>query len=131
MIKDDESLDLPPLAQHRRQQLWGAVEPFGKLLEVVPGDEAAQRPPRPDIEQRQHRPENRATDILEIHVDALRAGRREPPWQLRLTVIEALVEPQRVERVLAFLAATGDTDCAAPLDSGELPNDRSDRADRK
>src|SRR5256885_12248500 len=35
--------DLHPLAQHRRQQLRRAVEPFGKLLEVVPGDEAAQR----------------------------------------------------------------------------------------
>src|SRR2546423_15515776 len=110
MIEDDDSLHLHPLAQHRRQQLRGAVDPFGKLLEVVPGDEAAQRHPRSDIEQRQHGAENRATDALEVHIDALRAGRREPPWQLGLMVIEALIEPQRLERILTFLAATGDTD---------------------
>src|SRR5437660_6994549 len=103
-----------------------AVAPLGELVEVVPGDEAAQRHPRPDVEQRQHRAENRATDILEIHIDTLGAGSREAPGQLGLMVIEALIEPQRLERVPALLAAAGHTDGTAPLDPGKLPHHRSD-----
>src|SRR6202043_1858058 len=70
---------------------------------------------------------NCAPDALEVHVDAVRAGSREPLWQLGLMVIEARIEPERLERVLALLAAAGDTDCAASFDPGNLPHHRSDR----
>ena len=81
--------------QHRCQEQRRAVDALGQLGEVVPGDQAAQRYARIHVQQRQHRGEHRAADVLEIHVDPL--GRRlgEPLAQLRLAVIEARVKAER------------------------------------
>ena len=68
---------------------------FGR---VVLRDQPADRHARERIEQRQHRVEHRAADILEIDVDAFRAGGLELLGEIRRAVIDAGVEAELVRR---------------------------------
>src|SRR5579872_3233531 len=106
VVEDDESLDLHPLAEHHRKQLRRAVDTLRELLQVVPGDQAAQRDPRVHVEQRHHRREHGSTHTLEIDVDALRAHRGETLWQVGVVMVEAFIEPESAARVLALLPPT-------------------------
>src|SRR6202008_2430564 len=72
VIENDEPLNPDPPAQHRRQQRRRAIDTGGQLLEVVPGDETAERHTGPDVEQRRHGVEHLAPHVLEIYIDPLR-----------------------------------------------------------
>ena len=102
--------------------------PFGQLREVVPGDQAAHRHARVRVQQRQHRGQHRAADVLEVDIDALGRRRAEQLAQVRVAVIDAGIEAERLHRVLALLRAAGDADHAAALELGDLADERADRA---
>ena len=70
---------------------------------VVLGDKPADRNARKVIQQRQHRIENRAADILEIDIDAIRTGCFQIFAQLGLAMIEARVESELVPNEAAAL----------------------------
>ena len=61
---------------------------------VVMRDQAAHRNARERVEQRKHRLEHRAADILEIDVDAFRAGGLQLGREIGIAVIEAVVEAE-------------------------------------
>ena len=84
-------------------------------------DQAAHRNPRERIEQREHRFEHLAADILEIDVDALRAGVLEFRGEIGIAMIEAIIEAQFVLDGGAFVLAAGDADRARALDPRDLP----------
>src|ERR1700733_6054649 len=92
------------------------------------GDQAAHRHPRERSEQRKHRFEYRAADILEIDVDPFRAGLLQLRGQIRIAMIEAVVEAELALDVVALVLATGDADRARALDPGNLADRRADRA---
>ena len=92
------------------------------------GDQAAHRNPRERVEQRKHRLEHRAADVLEIDVDAFRAGFLQLRGKLRIAVVKAIVEAEFVLDVVAFVLAAGDAHGARALDPGDLPDRRADRA---
>jgi hypothetical protein len=60
------------------------------------GDQPTDRHARKDIEQRQHRLEDRTADILPIDVDAAWASRLQPLRKIRPAVIDAIVEAELV-----------------------------------
>src|SRR5258708_38991854 len=78
-------------------------------------DQAAHGNARERIEQRERRLEHRAADILEIDVNAFRAGILEFRGEIGIAVIEAIIEAELVLDVVALVLATGDADGAAPL----------------
>ena len=57
------------------------------------------------IEQREHRLEHRAAHILEIGVDAFRAGILEFRGEIAIAVIEAIIEAELVLDVVALVLA--------------------------
>ena len=94
---------------------------------VVMGDQAAHRHARKRVEQREHRLEHRAADILEIDVDALRAGVLQLGGQIRIAVVETGIEAELLHDVVALVLAAGDADRACALDLGDLAHGRADR----
>ena len=94
---------------------------------VILRDQAAHRYARERVEQRKHRLEHRAADILEIDVDAFRAGFLESRGQIGIAMIDAVVEAKFALDVVAFFLAAGDADGARALDLGDLPDRRADR----
>src|SRR6201998_4520563 len=52
VVEDDETLDPDAPAQHRRKQRWRAIDARRELVEVVPGDEPAERHTGADVEER-------------------------------------------------------------------------------
>ena len=72
-IGDDEAADGEALGQDVAQQQLRRFGPGRQFGRVVLRDQPAHRNARERIEQRQHRIEHRAADILEIDVDAFRA----------------------------------------------------------
>src|SRR3546814_21106295 len=81
VVGDDVALELQPIAQNGGEQARRGVPPLRQPVHVVLRDEAADRHPGGAVEQRQHRVENLAGDILEIDVDAIRAGLGQPPGE--------------------------------------------------
>ena len=92
-VADDEAADGQALGQyiahHRRRPVRRH-----RLGIVVMRDQAADGNPRKGIEQRKHRFEHRAPDVLEIDVDALRAGKLQLRGEIGFAVIEAIVEAE-------------------------------------
>jgi hypothetical protein len=84
-------------------------------------DQAADRDARKRVEQREHRLEHRAADVLEIDVDALRAGVLQLRGQIGIAVVEAIVKAELVLHVVAFVLAAGDADRAGALDRAIWP----------
>jgi len=103
-IADDEAADVQALGQDRAHHLAG---PCRRCLAeiVVLRDQAADRHARESVEQREHRLEHRAADILEIDVDASRTGRLQFRRQIGIAVIEAIVETEFIPDVIAFVLA--------------------------
>ena len=91
-------------------------------------DQAADRHACEDIELRKDRLENRAADILEIDVDALRAGVLELCGEIGITVIDAGIEAQLLDRVVAFFLPARDADRAQSFDLRDLSDHRADSA---
>src|SRR6266478_3895565 len=93
---------------------------------VVVGDEPADGNARKVVQQRQHRIEYWAADILEIDIDAIRTGRFQIFAQLGLAMIEARVESELVLNEAALLFASGNADNPAALDLCDLADHRPD-----
>src|ERR1700747_2184849 len=91
---------------------------------VVVGDEPADGNAREVIQQRQHRIEYWTADILEIDIDALRAGRFQIFAKPGLAMIEARVESELVPNEVALLFASGNADNPAALDLCDLADHR-------
>src|SRR6266849_2927659 len=90
-------------AAHRqalRQDLaHGGGQPVGAVAcshAVVLRDQAADRDARERVEQRHHRLPDRAADVLEVDIDAIRAGRRQPGAEISALVIDGCVEAELV-----------------------------------
>ncbi|MDT4862636.1 hypothetical protein FQZ97_973010 [compost metagenome] len=77
MVEDDEALHAHALLQDGGQQVRQVVVAGRAPLLVVVRDESAHGHARAEVQQRQHGPQHRATHVLEVHVDAARAGRGE------------------------------------------------------
>src|SRR5215472_6587820 len=120
VVEDDETLDLDAPAQHRREQRRRAIDARRELLEVVPGDEPAERHTCADVEERHDGVQHLPAHALEVDVDPLRAGRHQPLAQLRQPMVEAGIEAEDLHRVVAFGRAAGDSYDAAALQFGDL-----------
>src|SRR5579872_6629394 len=115
VVGHDEPAHGETLAEHRRE-----VGPGLRDRVVVLRDETAHRHARKIVEERPDRALDRATDTLEVDVDAVRAGPRERLAELRRTVVDARVEAEHVDGVAALLVAAGDSDDATFLDLCDL-----------
>src|SRR3546814_16515639 len=62
---------------------------------------------RADVEQRQHGIQHRAADVLEVDVDAVRAGLRQPARQARRVSVVAGVESQLLGAVSTLVVDAG------------------------
>src|SRR5260370_32383441 len=91
-------------------------------------DKAADGQARERVEQWEHRLEPRAADVLEVDVDALRAGLFQLRRKLRVAAIEAIVKTEFLSDVVAFVLAAGDADRPSALDPRDLSDRRADRA---
>ena len=92
------------------------------------GDEAAHRHPGEGVEQRQHRVEDPAADILEIDVDAIRAGGRELLAEVGGAVVEGGVEAELFRQRPHLGGAAGDADSPRPAQLCDLADGRADGA---
>jgi hypothetical protein len=102
------------------------IWPGRQFRGVVVGDETADGNAGKVIQQRQHRLEYWAADILEINIDALRTGGFQILTQLGLVMIEARVESELVLNEAALLLAAGNADDPAALDLCDLADHRPD-----
>ncbi len=125
---DDEALHADALRQQGAEQHRALIGPVGQFLGIVFGDDAAQGNPRAGIEQRQHRPQHLAADILEINVDALGAGGGELGLEIGVAMIDAGVETQLRHREVALVWPAGDAHGATSLQLGDLADHRADAA---
>src|SRR6266568_7134197 len=73
-IRDDEAADGEALGQHLAEQLRRAVGASWQLVHVVLRDQPAHRDAGEIVEQGRNRIPDRAADVLEIDIDALRAS---------------------------------------------------------
>ena len=126
----DEAAQGQALAQNfahgRRQQ----VRPGLAAACIVLRDQPAYRHAREAVEQRQHRLPHGAADVLEIDIDALRAGSRQVLGEIGRAMIDRGVETQLLAHMPALVGAAGDADGAGAGHFGELPDQRADRAAR-
>src|SRR5579859_677668 len=114
-IGHDEAAEGQPLGQDRAHH---GARPFRRdgLGVVIMRDQAAHRHAREIVQKRKHRFEHRAADILEIDVDALRAGLLQLCWKIGIAMIEAFVEAKLLFDEVAFVLAAGDADRTRALD---------------
>ena len=94
-------------------------------------DQAGDRDARKLVEQRQHRLPDRPADVLEVDIDAVRAGRRQLGGEIGVPVIDGGVEAKLVLHIRAFLGAARDADCPCAGDLRELADQRPDRSTRR
>src|ERR1700733_4042022 len=126
-IADDEAADRQAFGQYRAHHRRRPFRRAGFGV-VVMRDQAAYRHPRECVELRKHRLEHRAADILEIDVDALGTSLFQFGRQMRIAMIEAVIEAEFASDVIAFVLAARDADGAGALDFRDLPDRRADRA---
>src|SRR2546425_2609540 len=110
-VEHDHALHLDAVDEHEAQ-----VPHRVRLSRAVVGDHAADDDARKKVREPQHRVEDLAADVVEIHIGALRAGGLQVAMQVARLVIDAGVEAELARHVLAFLAAAGDADGAAAPD---------------
>ncbi len=72
-----------------------------------------------------------ATDIVEIHVDTVRAGAIESLTQVRGLVAHAGIEPGNVAHPGTLLGCPGNTDRRTAFDPRDLPDKRANSARRR
>jgi hypothetical protein len=77
------------------------------------GDEPADRDASKVVQQRQHGLEHGAANVLEVDVDAFRAGRLQPLSQIGLPVVETSIEAEFLPDVAALPFAPGNADGCA------------------
>ncbi|MDR7297625.1 hypothetical protein J2X16_002974 [Pelomonas aquatica] len=76
------------------------------------GDEAADRHAGMQVQQRQHRVEHVAADVLEVDIDALRACRCKLSGDIGRTAVDAGVEAEIADGMAALATAASDADDA-------------------
>src|SRR6185312_2957794 len=111
------------------------LDPFAHLahrdriaLDEVEDDGAAESDAAEEIDVAQHGVGDLAADIVEIDVDALRAGGQQRLVEILFRlVVEAGIEAELVLHEGAFLRPAGDADDAATHDLADLSDDLSDR----
>ena len=130
MVEDDEPADRQAPDQREPHQLRDPVGPLRQRGRVVAGDAPAHRHPREGVEQGHHRVEHLAAHVLEVQIDAVRAGRLQIAGQSVAAVADARVEAQLVHDVVALLSRPGDADHPVTPDLRNLPHDRPYRPRR-
>lgn len=86
-------------------------------------DQAADRDSSESIQKWKNRLPNGATDIFEINVNAIGAGRRELRWKIRGAMIHNRVKTQLITDEGAFLRPSSNANRPRALD----PRDLADR----
>ena len=118
MLTDDEAFDLHAI--HQDQLRRGHRDG----LAVVARNHPAHRDAAEGIGAQHHRVQNHAADVLEIAVDAVRAGGLERGRQgldaVVLLVVDAFVEAEFFNHLTAFVRPTGQAHRARPAHLGEL-----------
>ena len=130
VIEDDEALHADPPRQDQACHARQPVRTGRRRRIVVMRNESAHRHARVHVEQRRHRIEHRATDVLEVDIDAARAGCRQSLRQVGLAVIDAGIESKLLDHVAALLRAAGDAHGPTALQPGQLAHHRADAAAR-
>src|SRR5215207_10204386 len=130
-VPDDETANGEALRQDGAEDRGGAVRSRRQLGHVVVGDEPAHGHAREVVEEREHRIPHRAADVLEIDVDALRAGGLELLREIRCAVVDGGVEAELLDQRSAFVGAAGDADGAASFELRDLADERADRSGRR
>ena len=92
------------------------------------GDAAAHRDAGEVVDQFHHRVEGFAADVLEVDVDAVRAGLGELLAEVGVLVVDAGVEAVGADHVLALVLGAGHADHAAALELGDLADHLADGA---
>ncbi len=118
------------LLQQRVGEARQAIGARRQFAVVVLRNQAAHRHARADVEQRQHGVEDRAADVLEIDVDAVRAGVGQLSREVRRAPVEAHVEAERAGDVAAFFGVARDADHAAAFQLRDLADGGAHRAAR-
>src|SRR3546814_18264776 len=98
---------------------------------IILGNEPSARNAREVVAQRKHRNSDLSSDILEIDVYALRAGRGKLRGKVRRLMIDDRVEPKFVAHERAFVRPSHDADSTRALDPGDLADTRSHTAARR
>src|SRR5690242_2183489 len=105
VIADDKPLDVQPLAHDRHQIGAGAR---GRV--IIFRDHAAHDHAAEIVETRKDGLLHGAADILEIDIDAFRAGLIERGAEIGAAMVERRIEAELVLDIAAFVGAAGDTD---------------------
>jgi len=126
VLGHDETLD----GQARDQDQLRVLQ--RQRLAVIAGDHPAQGDAAERVHAAQHGIQDVAAHVLEVGVDAVRRGLLEHRVEvLRVLgglVVDAGVEAQLVDHVIALVLAAGETHDAAALELGELADHATDRA---
>src|SRR6185437_5714613 len=125
-VEHDHSLHPDAVHEHRAQPLVAV-----RLLRAVLGDQAAEDDARVAVHQPERGIEHCAADILEIDVDAVRTCGAKIVVQIPRAVIDAGVEAELVNDVVALGPAARDADGATAADLRELADDAANGARRR
>ena len=124
VIADDEALQAHAVGEER----WVVLQAIAGA--VVVRDDAAERDARERIEAGEHTVHDRAADVFEVDVDAVRGRAGELIGEVVRAVVDASVEAEVVDDVRALRRAARDADRATPAELRELTDDRAHRARR-
>ena len=105
--------------------------PARRTFVVVLRDRTADHDARVTSEPGEHRIEDLAADVVEIHIDPVGALLLERDADVLVLVVDRRVEAQVLDEEPAFLRAARDADDATPFDLRDLPNHHPDGACRR
>src|SRR4029079_623017 len=114
---DDESLHAEALADDA-EDVARTGRAFGR---GVARDHPAGDDPPEVLHLLERGVEDVAADVVEVHVDAVRAGLAERGADVALLVVDAVVEAELLDDETAFLLAARDADHVAVQDLADLP----------
>src|SRR5262249_31710799 len=104
----DEAAQGQALDQNLAHQVGQAIRRIALQSRcIVGGDESADRNACVQIQKWKYRIPDCATDILEVNIDSIGAGRRELAGELRRAMIDCRVEAELIAHECAFCRATG------------------------
>ncbi|MNF46065.1 hypothetical protein D3C84_272180 [compost metagenome] len=110
-----------PRTVDQQRQVVGRA--FDRFLVVVLADRAADNHPRLHVQTAQHRIEDVAANVIEIHIDAFRAFAFKPGHDIFGLVVDGTVKTQLINKEFALVGAAGNANHAAAFELGNLPGD--------
>src|SRR5437868_5759303 len=122
-VEYDHALHFDAVDEQRAERLVA----IGHRRAVL-GDEPAHDDPREPVHEPERRVEDLAADVLEVDVDAFRAGLAQVIEESPCLVIDAGIEAELLHHVIALRLAAGDADRAASFYLCELPDHAADRS---